>query len=87
MATFKLEHNKGDFRFNGLLVYLKSYNAPKVVTIAEDPTSVIARVEYDSETDRLVGFVLPCNNRGLPLTEAFLAVSFKAIKKPFQLAL
>jgi len=29
------------------------------VTISEDATRVISRVEYDQETIRMVGFVLP----------------------------
>ena len=68
---------------DGLLVHLNSYDAPKVVTIGEDAARLISRVEYDSETVRLVGFVLSCDREGLPLTDAFIAVSFEAIEEAF----
>ena len=29
----------------------------KVLSISEDATDIIARIDYDSESDRLVGFV------------------------------
>lgn len=44
---------------------------------------MIARVEYDHETDRCVGFVLPTSKTGLPLADAFIAVSFAAIESMF----
>jgi len=40
-----------------------------VVAIAEDATHVIARADYDNESDRVVGFVLPCDDNGLPLNQ------------------
>ena len=55
----------------------------KVVAIAEDATRVIARVDYDSETDRVVEFVLPCDNNGLPLCNSFIATSFSVIESMF----
>ena len=53
--------DEGRFRFDGLArhVHIADHNAPKIVSIGEDATSVIGRVDYDSETDRCVGFVLP----------------------------
>ena len=57
-----------------------------IVTIGEGATRLIARVEYDSETDRLVGFVLPCDREGLPLTDAFISVSLQAIEEAFSVS-
>ena len=74
---------EGEFRFDDLVVHLESYGAQKVVAIAEDATRVIARADYDYETDRVVGFVLPCNDAGLPLSDTFLATSLSAIEKMF----
>lgn len=37
-------------------------------------------MEYDCATDRCVGFVLPLNNDGLPVIDAFVAVSFPAME-------
>ena len=44
---------------------------------------VIARMEYEQETDRLVGFVLTLGNEDLPISDSFIAVSFKAIQDAF----
>ena len=49
---------EGEFRFDELEAYLNKHNAPKVISLGEDATRVVSRVEYDSETDRCVGFVL-----------------------------
>ena len=43
--------HEGQFRFDELLVHLNRYNSPKVITIGEDATRLIARVDYDSETN------------------------------------
>ena len=50
------------------------------MSIGEDATRVTSKVEYDSNTNRLVGFVLPLNKEGLPLTDSFLATSFESIE-------
>ena len=53
------------------------------MSVGEDATRVISRVDYDVETNRLVGFVLPCDRDGLPNVDSFLAISFEAIKEAF----
>ena len=55
-----------------------------MVSIAEDATRVISRVDYDSETNKLVGFVLPCNDKGIPIGDSFMAVSFDSIEQAFR---
>ena len=57
--------------------------APLIVSIGEDATRIIGRVDYDSQTDRLVGFVMPVNKLGLPVTDTYLATSFITIEKFF----
>ena len=57
--------NEGEFLFDDLLIHLNNYKAIKTIAIAEDATRVIARAQYDNETDRIVGFVLPCDSNGL----------------------
>ena len=71
------------FRFNDLAKHIKNHNVPKVVSIEEDATR---RVDYDSETDRCVGFVFPVDDRGLPLDDSFLATSFSVIETMFNSA-
>ena len=74
---------EGDFRFEDLLDHLNSFNAAKIVTIGEDATRIIGRVEYDSDTNKLVGFVLPCNSSGLPLCDTYIVNSFQSIEEAF----
>ena len=75
---------EGEFLFADLLAHLHSSNADKVVAIAEDATRVIARAEYDSETDIIVGFMLLCDTNDLPLCNLFIATSFSAIESMFK---
>lgn len=75
--------SEGDFRFDDLLQHIKQHKAPMEVSVAEDATRVIARVEYDHETDRCVGFVLPMTEKGVPIAESFRAVSFSCIESMF----
>jgi len=70
--------------FDELLAHLNSYGATKTIAIAEDATRVIARAQYDQETDRVVGFVLPCDGNGLPIVDSFIASSFLAIEIMFK---
>ena len=76
--------HEGDFRFDDLLAHLNSYKTAKVVSIGEDATRVISRVDYDSETNKLVGFVLPCDEKGIPIGDSFMAVSFESIEQAFR---
>ena len=57
---------------------------PNIVSISEDASRVIGRVDYDTETDCCVGFVLPVDQHGLPLIDSFTATSFSAIESMFQ---
>lgn len=59
---------KGIFQFKGLEEHLNLYNAAKIISISEDATRLVSRIAYDKETDKLVGFVLPFNNEGIPLS-------------------
>ena len=54
----------------GLVAHIAQYNTVNVVSIGEDATRIICRVEYDIRTDRCVGFVLPLK-KGLPEVDSF----------------
>jgi len=71
------------FRFNDLARHIANHNAPKIISVGKDTTRVIGRVDYDSETDWCVGFVLSVNDHGLPISDSFLATSFSAIENIF----
>lgn len=75
--------NEGEFRFDGLLNHITEYKAPKIVSIGEDATRIISKVQYDCNTNKMVGFVLPCDDLGLPLTDTFLAISFEQMEQCF----
>ena len=74
---------EGKFRFNELVEHLSKHNLPYLVTIAEDATRIVRRVEYDSATNRCVGFVIPSNESGFLQIDTYLAVSFNAIEHMF----
>ena len=75
--------NEGEFDYDGLVCHIAQYKTTKMITIGEDATRVISRVEYDSTTNRCVGFVLPLNKNGLPEIDSFLALSFEGIENMF----
>ena len=72
---------EGNFRFKELANHLVQHKASNVVSIGEDATRIIAHIEWDAETNRCCGFVLPLNKDGLPEVDSFLAVSFEGIEK------
>ena len=45
--------------------HLVQHKAPNAVSIGEDATRIIARIEWDAETNHCYGFVLPLNKDGL----------------------
>ena len=75
---------EGVFRFDELLDHLNCFKAAKFISLEEDATRVVSRIQYDPETDRLVGFVLLCDNNGLPICDSFLATSFEAMEGYFE---
>ena len=75
---------EGVFYFDELVHHLHAYKSPLLVSIGEDATWLVRRIDYDPNTNRLVGFVLPCDERGLPICDSFLAVSFECMEEYFQ---
>ena len=74
---------EGEFLFDKLSAHLDVYNAPRVISISEDATRVISRVEYDGNSDSIIGFVLPLNENALPKKDSFHATSFEEIEQMF----
>lgn len=61
--------------------YLKSLNAEKVVWLSEDATGIVAKIEFDPQSNQMIGLVLPINSTtGLPMPFSFLARSANEIK-------
>jgi len=76
--------NEGAFQFDELKEHIERYGAPAFVSISEDATRIVGRVEYDSATNRCVGFVLPLDGNGLPKVNFCTAESFSAMEEMFQ---
>ena len=74
---------EGEFRFDKLSAHLDAYKSPRIISISEDATRIICRIEYDANSDKLVGFVLPVDDNFLPITESFYAASFEEIEQMF----
>ena len=66
-----------------MVTHLLQYKAPNVVSIGEDATRLISRVEWDPESNRCCGFVLPINEKGLPDVDSFLALTFEGMEEMF----
>ncbi|KAF5300612.1 hypothetical protein FQR65_LT09144 [Abscondita terminalis] len=74
---------EGKFRFIELLDFLEKRNLPKSVWISEDGTKITGRIQYDSKSNKIVGFVIPLVN-GIPKKCHFLATPAKKIQNNFQ---
>ena len=72
---------EGVFYFDELVHHLHAYKSPLLVSIGEDATRLVRRIDYDPDTNRLVEFVLPCDERGLSICDSFLAVSFECMEE------
>ena len=68
-----------EFLFDQLQEHLQNWNEVPFVHIYLDDTRIINRIEYDSCTDRFIGFCLPLKN-GLPLCDTFVFHTFGEIK-------
>ena len=75
---------EGVFRFDALVQHLRKYNSPFIVAVAEDATRIVQKVEYDPAMDRCVGFVLPVDDKGLPVVNTFTATTFQEIEEMFK---
>ena len=62
---------EGYFKYDDLASHIKEHKASTALSIGEDATRVISRVDYDSKMDKCVGFVLPLDDNGLRLVDPF----------------
>lgn len=59
---------EGILRCNELKIYLTDHRAPLCVNLSEDATRTIGKVQHDSRTNQLIGFVLPLGDEnGMPI--------------------
>lgn len=75
---------EGILRSEELRYYLDERNLPKVVSISEDATRIVGRIQYNSRTNQIVGFTLPINKQtGMPIPFSFPAKNVAEIIKHF----
>lgn len=67
---------EGQFQFEKIKLHLDKHRLPKIVTIAEDATRIVKRIEYDPRTNKCVGFVLPIGKKGF-VRDTYKATSFE----------
>lgn len=71
-------------RFDELNQYLEERKHEKIVTLSEDGTRIVGRIQYDKYTNQIIGFTLPINkNNGLPVPFSFPARNAPEIMQHF----
>lgn len=74
---------EGVLRSEELLIYLKERNLDLTVSLSEDATFVVDRVQFDSKRNQLVGLVLPMNQNGMPIPCVYSAKDTDDIVRHF----
>lgn len=73
---------EGELRIKELSHYLESLKLEKNVWLSEDATGITAKVEFDLNTNQMVGLVLPIDTRtGMPKPFSYLARNEEEIFK------
>lgn len=76
---------EGTVQISKLKTFLTKRNYPLKVFISEDQTALIRRVDYDSVQNKMVGFVLPLNEKSrFPLSDTYFVNSVQDIQNAFQ---
>lgn len=83
IARVKSKVSEGVLRTEELSRYLTALNLPRIVALSEDATRITDRIQYDRETNQLVGFVLTIGENGMPVTGQKKAISAAAMEKCF----
>lgn len=76
---------EGVCRAKDLKEFLAIRNLPMTVWISEDATRITGKVQYDIRSNQLVGFVLPLNNNGMPVTGSYPTTSAAKIQESFKI--
>ncbi|KAK4887007.1 hypothetical protein RN001_003278 [Aquatica leii] len=82
--TSPLRIIEGVVRIDQLKVFLEKRNLPMKVFISEDQTSIIQRAEYDSSSNKMIGFVADINEKsGFPKNDMFVVNKLTDIQAAF----
>lgn len=75
---------EGEVRGKQLLKYLEDRGLPLEVVLSDDASRVVGRIQYDSPSNQIMGFVLPIDKKtGMPITGAYPARNAEEILKAF----
>lgn len=75
---------EGVLRCNELQLFLEQRKLPKVVSLSEDATRIIGRIQYDRKTNQLIGFAQPIDRKnGMPVPFTFPARDVSEIMQYF----
>ncbi|CAF1381209.1 unnamed protein product [Rotaria sp. Silwood1] len=77
----ELRTNEAEFRFDSLATHMKSVKT-NIAFAAEDCTSVIKKISYDTLTNSFAGFSVPLNDR-IPATLHYQTDSFRRLLEWF----
>lgn len=76
ISEYKTKITEGELRCKDLVHYLETVKAKKYVWLSEDASGVVAKVEFDSKSNQMIGLVLPSNpSTGMPIPFSYLARS------------
>lgn len=68
---------EGQLRCKELNTYLDFLKLDKYVWLAEDGTGIVAKVDFDPNTNQMIGLVLPMDpTTGMPLAYTYLTRTF-----------
>lgn len=70
---------RGLIKIRRIITLLNSRNLPLAVALSEDSTRIVGRIQYDSVTNQLIGFVPPINVEGMPIPLSFPATNAETI--------
>lgn len=73
---------EGELRIKELKHYLDCLELEKCVWLSEDATAIITKVEFDPNSNQMVGIVLPTNtSTGMPIPFSYMASTEEEIYK------
>lgn len=71
-----------------MIQHLKNYNCEPsewVVALSEDDTGMVNRIQYDSTTGQMIGFVAPLDPKtGMPKPNVFPATTINDVRSAFR---
>ena len=73
---------EGEFRFNDMEKYMNKTNS-QFAFCAEDCTSAVRKISYDTQSNSFVGFTLPLDENGMPRMKYFQTNSIEDLKRWF----